>query len=158
MRTGRVIAVDNRNGGIEAILGRLDRLLDEMAEVPSAGAAATAAMLDAARRERSARRERQRLFGAILLSEPSWDMLIDLFIAGEEGRQMSLRGLCRDSSMAESVALRCIAHLVEERLVARQSQPDGDRNSLLALTEQGRSGMCDYFNRSMAADEGGAGA
>lgn len=46
------------------------------------------------------RRSRGLYFGTSLFADPAWDMLLDLFLAGEEGRRVSVSSLCIGSSIA----------------------------------------------------------
>lgn len=92
-----------------------------------------------------ARRQRDRLLGANLFAEPAWDILLDLFVAGYEGRKVSVSSACVASAVPTSTALRHIAHLVELGLLVRTPHPVDARSSFLDLSEEGTSQMIDYL-------------
>ncbi len=55
------------------------------------------------------RRLRERMFGnPDLFADPAWDILIDLFIASEEGRKISVSSACIASAVPTTTALRWI--------------------------------------------------
>jgi hypothetical protein len=157
----RAKPVPLRNGrGMDEIARRLDDLLKAMAEVPPPQPAVGSAEPDqivAARRERVERRERERVFGPAVFGDHGWDVLLELFIALEEGRDVTVFTICREMAVPEAAVLRCIATLIGAQLVLRQPQESDPRRMLLALTEEGFAMMCDYFNR-MAAIPGDAAA
>jgi DNA-binding MarR family transcriptional regulator len=95
-------------------------------------------LLQRAKRIYRARRERDRLFGkADLFGEPAWDMLLDLFIAAEEGKQISVSSLCIASSVPQTTALRWIAILEAEALIMRTPDPIDARRVFLSLSKSG---------------------
>lgn len=151
---GEATNVPIRGGrGMDDITRRLDDLLKAMAEVspaePAAGSVG-ADKLEAARRARAERRERERVFGASIFGDHGWCILLDLFIAFEEGREVTVFTMCRDIPVPEGAVLRCVATLIEAQLVLRQSQAPDPRRISLALTDRGLAMMCDYFNRVAA--------
>jgi DNA-binding MarR family transcriptional regulator len=104
-----------------------------------------AAALVAARQAYAARRLRDRLFGERLFSDPAWDLLLDLFIAHGDKRQVSVKSACIASSVPQTTALRYIAHLVERGLVQRAAHPADARIKFLELTERAVAQMTQYF-------------
>jgi predicted transcriptional regulator len=73
--------------------------------------------------------------------------LLELFIAREEGRAISLVGICEASERDKSVVLRSLATLIEARLILRQSTPVAAGDVHLALSETALSRLSDYFNQ-----------
>ena len=145
---------------MEDIARRLDQLLRTMSELPNlpAGAAVVEeGMADAARREYRDRREREHVFGPGIAADPAWDILLDLFIARDEGRDATVFSVSAATAVAEGTILRCIAHLVEAKLIARGSHSSDPRSIFLTLTDRAAGMMCDYFSRT-AAVAGVAGA
>lgn len=158
---GEARALPLRGGrGMDDIARRLDDLLQAMAEVspaePASGSVG-ADKLEAARRKRLERQERERVFGSAIFGDHGWWILLDLFIAFEEGRDVTVFTLCRDVPVPEAAVLRCVATLIEAQLVLRKSQASDPRRISLALTDRGLAMMCDYFNR-VAAIPGAAAA
>lgn len=140
------------------LVSQLEGLLRSAGEPPPGRARpAGGAMVDAARLAHHARRERDRIFGGGTFADPAWDILLDLFVAGEENRPVDAFSLCGRSALAEGVILRSIAHLVQSKLVTRQANAADPRSIYLVLTAEGRAKMADYFSRT-AAIAGGAAA
>ena len=109
-------------------------------------------ILAAARRAYEARRARQRLFGERLFADPSWDIMLDLFIARLEGSRVSVSSACIGAAAPTSTALRHIAHLEQVGLLSRRPHPSDARSTFLELTEEGMAKMTAFFSRLPARD------
>jgi hypothetical protein len=135
------------------LLTRLHDILGRAAEAndphPANGNVAEP-VLEAARRELRARRERERVFGPALTLDPAWDILLHLFVAGEEGRQVCAFAVCGETAVPEATLLRCVAHLASLKLLVRQPHGGDPRNIYLMLSQAAKARMCDYFTRSAA--------
>ena len=134
---------------IDEIARRLDELLRAMADVaPPAEARADlqAAGLDTARRFWRARRERDRIFGTALAPDPAWDILLDLFIAAGEGREVTVASVSAATVLPPPLVLRCIAHLAEARLVTCQAQTSSEKIMFLTLTERAVAMIAEYLD------------
>jgi hypothetical protein len=145
---------------MDDIVHRLDELLRTIAAVPSPASAAAPIernALDAARAEWNARRERERLFGLGLFGDTGWDILLDLFMAREEGRDITLSSICQTVSLAEPAMLRCLAMLIEEGLILRESRSPDASGNYLKLSDQALDLMSEFFNRTKPGS-GDAGA
>lgn len=86
------------------------------------------------------RRARDRLFEAGPFGEPAWDILLDLFISGEEGRKASLEAVSAAASVPIGTAHRFIQALVAKGLVSRIPGREKVR-AWLQLTDEGRARM-----------------
>jgi hypothetical protein len=104
-------------------------------------------MLAAARNARDARRRRDNIFGRDLLADPSWDLLLDLFIAHGEGRRMSVASACLGAPAPAGTALRCIAHLADVGLVDRVPDSEDPRGLYLIPTERAVAKLIQFFTR-----------
>lgn len=94
-----------------------------------------------ARKARDDRRRRARIPGTVdLFGEPAWDLLLHLFIAAREAREVSFADACEGAATPESPALRWIAILEKRGLVAT----DAERRTV-RLTLKGYAGLADYF-------------
>ncbi|MEA3042042.1 MAG: hypothetical protein QOC65_1531 [Sphingomonadales bacterium] len=109
-----------------------------------------AELLSEARRLSAARLIRDRLFGRDLFPNPAWNILLELFVAAEEGRNVTIKGACVAAAVPQSTALRHIAHLIEVRLTARAQHPSDARSAYLKLTDRGRSKMVAFISLSAA--------
>lgn len=80
-------------------------------------------------------------------SEPAWDMLLDLFIATEEGREVNVKGACIGACVPSTTGLRWIAQLVKARMIWRGIDPFDGRKGTLGLTRETMAGMRRYLDR-----------
>lgn len=127
----------------------LRRTLREPEPEPSpAEALPPAELLAEARRVSASRRIRDRVFGRDLFPNPGWNILIELFIAGEEGRNVTIKSACVAAGVPQSTALRHIAHLIEVRLATRAQHPSDARSAYLKLTDRGRAKMVSVISLS----------
>ena len=125
--------------------------------LPVAPRLTSAEMLSAARRLWVARRVRDRIFGPDMFPDPAWNILLDLFIAGEEGRNVTIKSACVAGGVPQSTALRYIAHLIETRYAVRTQHPSDARSAYLKLTDRGRGRMAEYLSLTATCpDELGA--
>lgn len=101
------------------------------------------------RAERLYRERRRRdagMGGSVdLFGEPSWDMLLDLFIAQGRQRPVSVSSACIASSTPQSTALRYVGLLEKAGLIRRAKDPRDGRRQYLELTEAGFNSMQAYL-------------
>jgi hypothetical protein len=91
---------------------------------------------------RERRRRDARMGGSVdLFGEPSWDMLLDLFIAQGRQRPVSVSSACIASSTPQSTALRYVGLLEKVGLIRRAKDPSDGRRQYLELTEAGFTSM-----------------
>lgn len=93
-------------------------------------------LLGCARAAREARRRSKQIFGDELLAEPCWDLLLDLFIAAQEGKRLSIAAACLALPVPRGTAQRCIAHLADVGLICRESEPGDQGVIYLAPTNR----------------------
>jgi hypothetical protein len=121
---------------------------NDVAAPVEVGTPAGAEMLAQARRIYRERRERDTIFGARLFADPVWDLLLDLFIAEEEGRQVSVSSACLAAAVPNTTALRYIQHMAATGLLVRRAHPADRRSTYLLLTASTRAKMIDFFTRT----------
>ncbi|HEX8191655.1 MAG TPA: hypothetical protein VF552_02025 [Allosphingosinicella sp.] len=127
---------DRGRGGDEIdLLGRIEPL-------PPAD------LLAAARRMATARRVRDEVFGNGQFLNPGWNILLELFVAGEEGRNVTIKSACVAACVPQSTALRHIAYLVDIRLAIRAQHPSDARSAYLKLSDRGRAKMVAFLTLS----------
>lgn len=90
------------------------------------------------------RRLRAQFFTGDLFADPAWDMLLDLFAAGLEGRRVSVSSLCIAAAVPPTTALRWISTLHEAELFERHADPSDRRRAYIALSDKGLEGMRCY--------------
>lgn len=96
------------------------------------------------RRVIRARRMRADFFEGDLFADPAWDMLLDLYAAELEHRQISVSSLCIAAAVPPTTALRWIGTLNEAGLFDRKADPNDRRRAYIALSEAARRGMERY--------------
>jgi Mn-dependent DtxR family transcriptional regulator len=85
------------------------------------------------------RRTRAEELPPSLFGEPSWDFLLELFIADARGVRMTGRQISERFNISESVASRWLKHLSAEGLVIGDG--DGDLDDELTLSGTGMAKM-----------------
>lgn len=101
-----------------------------------ADSAEVAKALAVAKRLYAVRRQRDRVFGATadVFRDPAWDMMLELFAAGIEGRQISVSSAAYVACIPQTTAIRLVDQLVARKLLRRAADPHDGRRTLLALT------------------------
>jgi hypothetical protein len=92
-----------------------------------------------------ARRLRAQFFAGELFADPAWDMLLDLFAAWLEQRQVSVSSLCIAAAVPPTTALRWIGTLHDAGLFERQADPSDRRRAYIALSAKGIDGMRNFI-------------
>ncbi|HEX6374883.1 MAG TPA: hypothetical protein VFZ91_04100 [Allosphingosinicella sp.] len=128
------------------IESRLHRLIETSRR--ESGVAAQSSVLAAAAEACAARRRLYALFGRRLFCDPSWDILLELFVSTLEGRKVTVSTACMAACAPTTTALRHIAYLVQEGLVVRRPHPCDARSTYLELTGQAVSRLTQYFSES----------
>ncbi|MCY1672510.1 winged helix DNA-binding protein [Novosphingobium sp. SL115] len=115
------------------------RLVDAAGEP---GLAATLARHTALAREVYAeRRRRHKFLPADLFGEPTWDILLDLYIAAREDRRVPTTSACIGAHVPPTTALRWLRILEARDLVEREDDGRDGRRTFVRLTAQGLAAM-----------------
>lgn len=92
------------------------------------------------------RRRRAEVFGDdTLFGEPAWDILLDLFAAGERGKRVAVTSACIGSGVPSTTALRWLNVLEARGLVEREEDLSDARRSFVRLTGKAKVLMAEYF-------------
>lgn len=83
------------------------------------------------------RLDRQRVLPDVAGGVTAWDMLLDLAMAQEEGRRISVSALCSGAGTSVTTALRRLEMLEQQGLVERLPDPEDRRRVWLQLTRKG---------------------
>jgi hypothetical protein len=96
-----------------------------------------------------ARRVRDDAFGPIAsqFREPTWDILLDLYLAAAKGRPVSVSSACIGSGAPQTTAIRHLALLETEGLVVRSPNPMDNRAGIVTLTEEAIRQVDDWARR-----------
>lgn len=94
------------------------------------------------------RRKRERIFGdmARTFYEPTWDIMLDLFVAHERGVSTSILSACVASCVPTSTALRWIRALEDANMVVSRPSGHDKRVRYVALTDQAVAMMLRYLD------------
>jgi hypothetical protein len=87
-----------------------------------------------ARRVRWARQQRAHHFDPKLFRDPAWDMLLDLYVAQADGREISVSSACLASGAPGTTGLRWLTRLEEAGLVQRHRDLIDQRLTYVRLT------------------------
>ena len=98
-------------------------------------------LAELARRLYALRRRRTRHLPQELFGEPAWDILLDLFIAAEEGRLIPVTSACIAADVPGTTALRWLTLLESRGLIERRPDPRDGRRCHVALTVAGYTVM-----------------
>jgi DNA-binding MarR family transcriptional regulator len=105
-----------------------------------------------ARRILAMRRLRDRLLGDFF-AEPSWDILLDLYVQSHEGRIVTVSQLSLATGAPPTTALRWINTMAEAGLLARRQDETDGRRVLVSLSERGEEAMRLLLASVIAATE-----
>jgi hypothetical protein len=86
------------------------------------------------------------LSGRVDLGEPGWDLLLDLFIAGSEGRQVCVSSACIASGAPATTGLRWIAELEQQGTIFRERDARDRRRAYLRLSGETEAAITAYLN------------
>ncbi len=100
------------------------------------------------------RRLRAQFFVTDLFADPAWDMLLDLFAARLERRQVSVSSLCIAAAVPPTTALRWISTLHDAGLFERQADPSDRRRAYIGLSPKGLESMRAYVGAAKRAGLG----
>ena len=93
------------------------------------------------------RAERREFFSSSLFSDSAWDILLELFAASLEGRQLSMTAVGLGPGIPTTTVLRWSAVLSQEGLICRREDPLDRRRVFLDLSAEGFDAMMSYFDR-----------
>ena len=77
------------------------------------------------------RRRRTTHFNGVRFYDPSWDMILELYVAACEQRRIAVSQLCKLSGGSTTTALRHIEQLEALGYIVRQTDPDDGRRLIV---------------------------
>lgn len=89
----------------------------------------------------AARARCARYFPKTLFRDSAWDMMLELFIAGEQRQALCVKQLTHAVNESAAGAVRRIDRLEEAGLARRRLDPRDRRRMLIELTDRGREAM-----------------
>lgn len=117
------------------------------ADRPARDATPDLTVAERARAIYHARRRRDAMLGTAraLFHDPAWDILLDLFVHGEEHQLVSVSSACVASTAPLSTALRCLKAMEREGLIVFQRDPFDKRRRFVALSRQMHHHLADWL-------------
>lgn len=103
-------------------------------------------LVDVAQQVLDHARSRSQFMPGAIFEDPQWLMTLDLFIAAEEGREVSVSSLACASGVPPTTALRHIRYLQAQGIFERISHPNDKRISLVRLADASRSQIARYLS------------
>lgn len=85
------------------------------------------------------RRRRPQNFPVVSFGEPSWDMILELYVADCAGQRLDVTSLCATTGVSKTTALRHLDRLTEHGLVDKASDPTDSRRTFVLPSEPLRS-------------------
>lgn len=116
-------------------------LVEPVTPVMAIDPATAARHLTIAREVYAERRRRHRFLPADLFGEPTWDILIDLYVAYREERRVPTTSSCIGAHVPPTTALRWLRILESRGLVEREDDGRDGRRTFVRLTPQGLAAM-----------------
>jgi DNA-binding MarR family transcriptional regulator len=98
-------------------------------------------LLDLARQLQRMRAKAAKLFPRDVFRDSAWDMVLELFIAGQQHRVVCVKELIFVSGETSTSALRRIDRLEAAELLHRSHDPDDHRRMAVTLTDKGDAAM-----------------
>lgn len=95
----------------------------------------------AAREIYAARRRRHKFLPADLFGEPTWDILLDLYVAARENRRVPTTSACIGAHVPPTTALRWLRILEARGMVEREDDGKDGRRTFVRLTLVGLAAM-----------------
>lgn len=111
----------------------------------AANAALPPSVLEKARTEIRARRRRSLHLDANLLADPAWDMMLDLFVARLERREVYVTSLCIAAAVPNTTALRWIRLLTDRGMFVRRADRSDGRRFYIELSDELSASINAYF-------------
>jgi transposase-like protein len=102
-------------------------------------------LLTAARKLVEQRRARANFLPDITFGEPVWDILLDLYIAEEIKKPISVSSACLAAGVPATTGLRYVTMLTIEGIILRTPSPRDYRVIYLTLSDETRNSMDRYL-------------
>lgn len=151
MRRGRIAGAEIANSGTGDFAAPAVRGSKPMLRSQSV-------LLAFAREAYHVRRRRTRYLPGDLFGEPTWDILLDLYVATRENRPVPTTSACIGAHVPPTTALRWLRILETRGLVEREEDGRDGRRTFVRLSAQGLAAMEGWIQDTMASLEQAVGA
>jgi DNA-binding MarR family transcriptional regulator len=92
------------------------------------------------------RRLRDASFDPAMFTNPAWDVLLLLYVAGSEGRALMPLDVCETLAVPQATMLRWLAYLADKQLIVDAPDPTQRGSSLVRLSATGRQMVSTYLD------------
>ncbi len=133
---------------LSAVAGEFDQRLTDMVRPVEKGdgdVLSSAMLINRANALLAERRLRRQHLPAELFHEPAWDMLLALFVAGEDPQPMNIKALVAMADAPVTTSQRWIEHLYKLRLIDRVIDPADRRRVEISLSAMGQDAVTSYL-------------
>ena len=86
-------------------------------------------------------RRRREVMPGLDCGDPTWEMLLDLYVRKAEGQAVSVTSACIGSGAPSTTAKRHLGTLEDRGYVARRSHPADRRSTVVYLTDKGAASL-----------------
>ncbi|HEX7782911.1 MAG TPA: hypothetical protein VF509_08900 [Sphingobium sp.] len=97
------------------------------------------------------RRYREKLFGEIF-ADPAWDMLLELYLAELEKRQLSVTAVSVAGAVPPSTGIRWITTMTEAGMIERVADPYDRRRTYLHLSRPTYDLLDEWTSRALTME------
>lgn len=104
----------------------------------------------------AARRRRATCFDGLRFCDPSWDMILELYVAMRERRHLAVSQLCSLSGGSTTTALRHVEHLEALGYISRELDPEDRRRANVAMLPRLQDAVERWLDLQFAATRIGA--
>ncbi|QDX25169.1 MarR family transcriptional regulator [Sphingomonas suaedae] len=141
---------------LEAVIDLLRSNARSVVQVPTTYSADDDPLAEAARAMYRSRRRRSRHFDAFRdgFGEPMWDIMLDLFVAGREGRLVSISSATIAAEVPATTALRWLKLMEQDGMIERRDDPHDGRRTYVQLTAHVEIAMERYIREVTGARTG----
>ena len=108
-------------------------------------------LLHRAKSHYAERRRRAKFLPEGLFGEPAWDLMLDLFIAAREGKEVCTSSACLAAHVPQTTALRRLHLLESQGLIERAGDPSDQRRTIIRLSAKGYSALTSFFTANAIA-------
>lgn len=146
----RALPLEPETAKVPARVGRAAKSANA-ARTAKAAPVPPGTMLAFARETYNLRRRRARFLPADLFGEPTWDILLDLYVATCENRSVPTTSACIGAHVPPTTALRWLRILEARGLVEREEDGSDGRRTFVRLSEQGLAAIEGWLRAALAS-------
>lgn len=92
-----------------------------------------------------ARNDRAKYFPEDMFADPAWDILLELALAEQQQRRVTVTNLCVGSRVPQTTALRWIKHMTDLGWLVRRNDPLDGRRAFIELSDDTSDRMQAYL-------------